>query len=100
MPVKAFSWGVIVSLDTLLEPLRGEESEIGLARNRPAHAADGIFNAAFLPRSVGVAEEGIDIERVKFVVPGELGAVVEGDGLAQGLRQGCEQASDHLGDRT
>lgn len=36
---------------------------------------------------------------MELVVASELGAVVEGDGLAQGLGEGFEQAGDDGGDR-
>ena len=35
---------------------------------------------------MGFAEEGFEVEAVEFVVEGELGAVVEGDGPSQGRR--------------
>ncbi len=84
VPVKAFSGGVVVGLGALRELVVAEQSEIGFARQGSSHAADGILHPALLPWCVGVAEEGFDIVGVEFVVPGELGAVVEGDGLACG----------------
>ena len=41
---------------------------------------------------MGVAEEGLDAQRVEAVVPGELGAVVEGEGLAPRRGKGTQQA--------
>jgi hypothetical protein len=58
-----------------LELLARQESEIGLARHEPAHASDDVFDAAFLPGSIGVAEEGFDRVRVQIVMTGELGAL-------------------------
>jgi hypothetical protein len=43
---------------------------------------------------VRIAEEGLDREAVQRQVTGELGAVVEGNGLAQAVRQICKQADE------
>ena len=67
-----------------LKLLVGEGCEVGFARQVAAHSSDGVFDAAFLPGRVGVAEEGLEAELVELVVAGELGAVVEGDGLSHG----------------
>src|SRR5690606_8393675 len=45
-----------------------------------------------------VAEEGPHAEAVQPVMTGELGAVVEGEGVTQGRRQGGEDADELLGD--
>jgi hypothetical protein len=47
-----------------------------------------------LPGSVGITEESLDRQIVQCQVAGELGAVVEGDALAQRVRQGSEQADE------
>ena len=99
VPVKALSGGVVIGLDEVLEPLGGEESKIGLARKGSAHASDGILDAALLPRGVGIAKEGLEPELMKLVVASELGAVVEGDGLAKAVRQRPEGVEQLLGDR-
>jgi hypothetical protein len=62
------------------------------------HAADSVFDTAFLPRRVWVAEEGLHQEALQGQVRGELGAIVEGDGVAQRLWQGFEQAHEMAGD--
>ena len=60
-----------------------------------AHAADSVFDAAFLPRFVGVAEEGGEAEASgELVMLSELGAVIEGDGLAPGGRERFEQVDE------
>jgi len=47
---------------------------------------------------MGVAEEGLDAELgFELMVEGELGAVVEGDGLAQFAGQGFKPAADLVG---
>src|SRR4051812_2747139 len=61
-------------------------------------AADGVLDAALLPRGVRVAEEGLHQEALQGKVGGELGAVVEGDGTAQCLRYGFEQAYEMASD--
>src|SRR4029078_11809567 len=87
LPVKAFSRGVVVSGDQLLEADIWQRREIGLARNEAPHPPDRILDAALLPGRVRVAEEGIDRKTVQPPMAGELGAVVEGDGAAQACRQ-------------
>ena len=86
--VKALAWGIVVTKDASKELIRGQGSEIGFAREVMAHAADGVFDAAFLPRFVGVAEESGNAQALgELVMLGELCPVVESDGLAQGGRQ-------------
>src|SRR4051812_1764766 len=97
-PVKAFSRGVVVGAEAVGEVVLGEGGEVGFAGQGFAHASDGVFDAAFLPGGVGVAEEGLDGEGVELVVAGELGSVVEGDGLAHGRGQRGEQLGDGFGD--
>ena len=89
--VEALARGIVVALNASLELIGAQGGEIGFAREVAAHAADGVFDAAFLPRFVGIAEEsGKAKALLKKVMLGELGAVVEGDGLAQGGRQRFE----------
>ena len=83
--VKAFSWGVVVGAQEGVEASIGEGCEVGFARDEAAHTTDGVFDAALLPGRIGIAEEGFDGEVVKQLMSGELGAVVEGNGLAQSL---------------
>jgi len=60
-----------------------------------AHAADGVFDAAFLPRLVGIAEKGGQAEALsEQVMSSELGAVIESEGPAQGGGQRFEQAQE------
>src|SRR5262245_45943879 len=75
---EAFSGCVVVDAQEGKKALGREGSEIGFARDEAAQPADGVLDAAFLPRGVGVAEEGLDAEVVELVVAGELGAIVEG----------------------
>jgi len=76
----------------------GDCCEVGLAGDEASHSADGVFDAAFLPRGVGVTEEGLQIEAVQVRMAGEFGAVVEGYGSAQPLGEGLEQLLDQAGD--
>jgi hypothetical protein len=92
--VKAFAWGVVVGGDRVAETTGWEFGEVGLARDEAAHAADGIFDAAFLPGRVGIAEESLHQEALQGKMRSELGAVVEGDGLTHRLWQGLEQAHE------
>jgi hypothetical protein len=84
--VKAFSRGVVVGGNEGVEALVRQGGEVGLARDEAAHAADGVLDAALLPRRIWIAEEGFDPEAVESAVACELGAIVEGNGLAQALR--------------
>ncbi|WP_210164297.1 hypothetical protein, partial [Bradyrhizobium sp. WSM2254] len=57
--VKAFARGVVVGGNGLAEALGWELFEVGLSGDEAAQAADGVLDAALLPRRVGVAEEGL-----------------------------------------
>src|ERR1043166_8164657 len=96
--VKAFARGVVVGGDAFAEAAVWEGSEIGFARDEAAHPADGIFDAALLPGCVGIAEEGLDRELMQCEVAGELGSVIEGDGMAQRLGHSSEQPEEMAGD--
>ena len=47
---------------------------------------------------MGIAEEGRHAEGVEAVVAGELGAIVEGNGMTQGQRDGGEERAEEFGD--
>ncbi len=96
--VKAFAGCIVVGGNEAAEAAARQGSKIGFARDEAPHAADRILDAAFLPRRVRIAEEGLDREAVQGQVTSELSAVVEGDGLAQALRQLCKQANEMTGD--
>ena len=84
--VKAFPGCVVVGSDKVAESAVGQCRKVGFAGHEAPHPADGILDAALLPGSVGVTEEGLDGEAMQRQVIGELGAVVEGDGLTQRIR--------------
>jgi hypothetical protein len=44
---EAFAWGVVVALDAGPALFGGQGGEIGFAGEVSAHAADGVFDAAF-----------------------------------------------------
>ena len=79
---QAFARRVIIRVNEAMKPVGGQSSQIGLAGQGPAQAADGMFDPALLPGGVRVAEERLDAESMKVVMAGEFGAIVEGDGLA------------------
>ena len=87
LPVKAFSWGVVVGCQKGVEALIWQEDEIGFAGQEAAHSADGIFDAALLPGGIAVAEVGLQPEPVQQAMAGELGSVIEGEGSPQRRRQ-------------
>jgi hypothetical protein len=96
--VKALARGVVVGGDEASKAAVWQGCQIGLAGEEAAHAADGILDAALLPGRIGITEEGLDLEFVQRQVTSELGAVVEGDGLTQRIRQGSEQTQEMVGD--
>ncbi len=51
----------------------GDVSEVGLSGQKTSRASDGVFDAAFLPRRMRVAEEGLEVELVQDEVACELG---------------------------
>ena len=72
-----------------------DEIEVSFAGQQASQAPDGVFHATFLPRTVRIAEEGLDAEGlVKPVMLGELVSVVEADGFAYRLRKFAKLASD------
>ena len=87
LEVKAFSRCIVVGADELVEAPGGDGVEIGFARQGSAHSTDGIFNSALLPRRMRVTEECFEVE---LPMAGKFGAIVEGYGLTQGLRQQSE----------
>ena len=78
---EAFTRSIVVRLQHLSKPLVGKVGQIGLPGQGAPHAAYGVFDAPLLPRRVGIAEEGLDAERMQFMMAGELSPVVEGDRL-------------------
>jgi len=97
--VKALARCCVVGADDVEELPVGEFGEIGFARQEAAHASDGIFDATFLPGGMRVAEEGRDVEIVEFVVLGELGAIVDGDGLVERSWKATEKRGHAADDR-
>lgn len=81
-----------------LESGRRDEIEVCFAGQPAPQASDGVFHSAFLPRTMGIAEEGLDAKGfVKPVMLGELVSVVEANGLAYRLRKFAELTSDSPG---
>jgi hypothetical protein len=96
--VKAFPRCVVVGGDQVSKAAVWQCGEVGFAGHEAPHPADGVLDAALLPGRVGIAKEGVDRQAVQPIVAGELGAVVEGDGLTQLLRHGAEQLDEMAGD--
>src|SRR5579863_2261164 len=96
---EAFARGVVVALDGGVELFGGQGDQVGFAGEVATQASDGVLDAPFLPRLVGVAEEGGQAEALGEQVMGsELGAVVESEGLAQGGGKRFEETQEALGD--
>ena len=96
---ETFARRIVVGLQHCIEVLILESCKIGLSRQEAAHAPDGVFDGAFLPWCVGIAEEGLDAGAVKLAVVCELGSVVEGDGFAETVRQWFEKGSESFDGR-
>ena len=96
--VKALSWGVVVGAQESVKTLVREGCKVSFAWDEAAHTTDGVFDTALLPGRVGIAKEGFDGEAMKQPMTGELGAIVEGDGLAQPRRQVFEERAQMRGD--
>ena len=73
---------MIIRVNDAMKPVGGQSSQIGLAGQGSAQAADGVFDSTLLPGGMRVAEERLDAEGMEVVMAGELGAIVSGDGLA------------------
>ena len=94
---EALAGGIVVQLDDLRKGRFGEVNQPGLAGERAPQAADGVLPAPLLPGGAGIAEESLDTQGMEAVVAGELGAIVEGDGLASLRGEGGQQAGDGVG---
>ena len=95
---EAFSRSIIIYLDEARKVLLREGRQVGLARQGPAQAADGVLDAAFLPGRVGLTEEGLEAESMEGVMPREFRPVIEGDRLAPRGGQGRQQGVHGQGD--
>ena len=96
---QALARGIVVGLDQLAKALLGQGGQVGLAGQEAAHSADGVLHPPFLPGGADIAEEGLDTQGMELVMPGELGAVVEGDTPAPLGWEGGQDGSHSLGDR-
>lgn len=75
-----------------------DEVEVSFAGQRASQTPDGVFHSAFLPGTVGIAEESLDADGfVKPMMFGELVSVVEADGFAYRLWKFAELTSDSSG---
>ena len=73
MEVEAFSRDVVEAVGDALKLLSVDAGDVDLAREAASQSTDGVFDAAFLPWAVWVAEEGFDTEGlVELVVFEEL----------------------------
>jgi hypothetical protein len=92
---EAFAGGVVVAKEASLKIVRRQSGQVGFAGEVTTESADGILDAAFLPGFVRIAEEGRQAELLsELVMSSELGAVVEGEGEAQGRGQRGEPVQE------
>ena len=96
---EAFARGIVVSLHQLSKPIVRQGGQVGLARQGAAQATDGVLDATLLPRRAGIAEEGLEAEGMELVMLGELGAVVESNGLTPLRRERAENGRHGVGNR-
>lgn len=79
LEAKAFSWCVVETTSQVLQVVVGEAVGIGAAGNIATDATPvHVFNAAFLPGAVPVAEVGLDVVGIDLLVPEERGAICLG----------------------
>ena len=96
--VQTLSWGVIVGVDDAVEIFRAECCDVGFAREEAAESSDSVFDAAFLPGRVRIAEEGEQSGLfVQAMMLGKLGSIVDGERSAQSLGQGLEPSGEDFG---
>src|SRR5260370_3511484 len=96
--VKAFSRGVVIAAEEVVETLVGESGEIGFARDEAAHTTDGVFDATLLPRGIGHGGVSIDGESGEEEMACELGAIIEGDSASQPWWECFEERQEMCGD--
>src|ERR1039458_492966 len=85
---QAFSGGIVVLVDEVGQGAFREGIEVGFSGQHTAEAADGVFDAAFLPGRMGVAVPGLDaVLAGEQIMLAELRAVVEGHGAIGAGRQ-------------
>src|SRR3546814_19013713 len=73
--------------------------EAGFSGEVSTEATDGVFDAAFLPWGVRIAEEGLDSELpFDAVMAGKFGAFVEGCRTSPRRGHWLEQMDDGVGD--
>ena len=94
LEVQTSSWGVIVGHRGVEDVVGIEVLQVGLSWQPASDATDSVFDAAFLPRGMGVAEEGLDSEAMML---GELGAVVECQGAPEAFGQRLDDLSEEEG---
>ena len=78
---KAFSWGSVEASGEGLQVIVIEAVWVGTPWNIASDTAVHIFDAAFLPRAVRVAEVGLDAAIMQPVMEKELGSIIHGEGL-------------------
>src|SRR5579863_67568 len=97
---EAFSGGIVIAFEAEVEAMGGQSVEVGVSGQLAAQTTNRVFNAALLPRRVGVTEPGSDAKAlVEEIVFAELGSVIEGDGLTQVGGHGFHHGAEIVGDR-
>ena len=97
---EAFSWRVIVEESQVNQSIRRKSGQICFAGQPAAQTADGVFDPAFLPGGMRIAEEGLNAELIAHtMMQGEFRTVVEGERTAQAFGQWGEQGMQAIGDR-
>ena len=65
---EASSWRTVVSMHQLSQFVVRDFGEIDFSWQGTTHSSDSIFDSAFLPGCMGIAEEGFDAEPVDELV--------------------------------
>ena len=93
--IKAAPWRMVISMHQFSKFGACNCGKVGFSWQGPPHSTDCIFDTAFLPGGVGIAEISFDANALcEAIVVGEFGTVVERDGAPELFWQGVQQAGN------
>ena len=93
--VKAPPWRLVISMHQFSNFGACQCGEVGFSWQGPPHSTDCIFDTAFLPGGMGIAEIRFDANALgEAIVVGEFGTVVERDGAPELFWQGAQHAGN------
>ena len=83
LKVKALPRRCIVCGDDAVEMCGLDRVEVCFSREKSSQSAVSVFDPAFLPGCVRIAEVGLQTEWMQQEVSSELGSIVEGERFAE-----------------